>query len=51
MRVVTVSKDGVIALTPLDMQELKLLPGDEFVLERQGELIILTPLNLLPAQD
>ncbi len=51
MRVVTLTKDGVILLTPLDMQEFHLVPGDEFILANEGDIITLTPLNLLPAQD
>jgi hypothetical protein len=33
------------------MNELKILPGEKFVLERNDDAIILTPLNLLPAQE
>ena len=50
-RIVTISVDGSIKLTPLDLQELRLTPGDEYVMQRQGDDLILTPLNLLPAQE
>ena len=50
MRVVEVTKDGCIVFTPLDMEELKILPGEKYVLERNDDAIILTPLDLLPAQ-
>jgi len=45
------TKDGVIALTSLDLQELKIVPGDEFVLAKEGDIITRTPLSLLPAQE
>jgi hypothetical protein len=50
-RIVTISVDGSIKLTPLDLQELRLTPGDEYVMQRQGDDLILSPLNLLPAQE
>ena len=50
-RIVTISVDGYIKLTPLDLQELGLTPGDEYVMQRQGDDLILSPLNLLPAQE
>ncbi len=51
MRIVEVTKDRCIVFTPLDMEELKIFPGDKFVLERSSDVVILTPLNLLPAQE
>lgn len=51
MRIVEVTKDGCIVFTPLDMEELKILPGEKYVLERNDDAIILTPLDLLPAQE
>jgi len=51
MRIVEVTKDGCIVFTPLDMEELKILPGGKFVLERSSDALILTPLDLLPAQE
>ena len=50
-RIVTISHDGCIKLTSLDLQELRLTPGDEYVMQRQGDDLILSPLNLLPAQE
>ena len=50
-RIVTISHDGCIKLTPLDLQELGLTPGEEYMMQRQGDDLILTPLNLLPAQE
>ena len=50
-RIVTISHDGCIKLTPLDLQELGLTPGEEYAMQRQGDDLILTPLNLLPAQE
>jgi len=50
-RIVTISHDGSINLTPLDLQELGLTPGEEYVIQRQGDDLVLTPLNLLPAQE
>jgi len=51
MRIVEVTKDGCVVFTPLDMEELKILPGEKFVLERNNDVIILTPLDLVPAQE
>jgi len=46
-RIVTISNDGCIKLTPLDLQDLGLTP----VVQRQGDDLLLSPLNLLPAKD
>ena len=51
MRIVKVTHDGCMKLTPQDLEELGIKPGDEFVLDKQGDALIFTPLNLVPAQD
>ena len=51
MRIVKVTHDGCIKLTPQDLEELGIKPGDEYVLDKQGDALIFTPLNLVPAQE
>jgi hypothetical protein len=51
MRTVTVTNDGTIALTPENMQALNVRPGQNFVIARQGEEIVLTPLDVANSQD
>ena len=51
MRIVKVTHDGCIQLTPQDLAELGIKPGDEYILEKQGDVLIFTPLNLVPAQE
>ena len=51
MRIVEITKDGCIVFTSLEMEELKLSPGDKFIIEQDNDVITLTPLAFLPAQD
>lgn len=51
MRIVEITKDGCIVFTPLDMEELKIAPGEKYVIERDNDVITLTPFDVMPAQD
>ena len=45
MRVIEIAPDGTIKLAPQDLEELKINPGDEYILAKEGDILTLTPLN------